>query len=463
VAGVVDALRMRRYGDALQQCAQLLKTDPESPKLWTLRGVALENTDRASEALESYKKALKIAPDYVPALEAAAQLEYKAQSDNALPLLRRIVQIQPENPTAHAMLGVVEHRMQQYAECAQDFEHAGDLTHSQPGALMANALCLAHLNRAPEAVPLLKQLVEMRPSDAAARYNLALLQWRSGAGDDALATLEPSIHEGRDSAALRLAARLHEAKGETPAAVELLRAAMMADPEDADNYLEFAAVSFAHGSYSVGIDMINVGLSRLPNSAPLYMARGVLNGQSGDFDKAMADFEHAHTLDPSNSMTASAEGIAQSQRHNHEEALALFRKQVSEHPFDAFGYYLLAEALSWSGPDAVDKDNQGEIKEAIAAAKRAQELDPKLLQTYDLLSSLYLQNGEVDSAISQCRTALKIKDNDQQAIYTLMLALRKTGANQEARQMVERLTRARKEEQQERTANARYGALVEQP
>src|SRR6266567_5609744 len=150
VAGVVDALRMRRYGDALQQCAQLLKTDPESPKLWTLRGVALENTDRASEALESYKKALKIAPDYVPALEAAAQLEYKAQSDNALPLLRRIVQIQPENPTAHAMLGVVEHRMQQYAECAQDFEHAGDLTHSQPGALMANALCLAHLNRAPE-------------------------------------------------------------------------------------------------------------------------------------------------------------------------------------------------------------------------------------------------------------------------------------------------------------------------
>jgi len=51
-------------------------------------------------------------------------------------------------------------------------------------------------------------------------------------------------------------------------------------------------------------------------------------------------------------MAASAEGVAQSQRHNHEEALEDFRRQVREHPKDAFAYYLLAEALSCRPPDA---------------------------------------------------------------------------------------------------------------
>lgn len=464
VNDVVEALREGRSEDALRLCGELLRADPQSSKIWTLRAMALEQSSQPKEALAAYERALSFAPDYLPALEGAAQLDYKEKSSRAIPLLRKIIQAQPANPTAHAMLGALEYRRGEFSAAVQDFAAAEQVLDSQPAALMEYAICLARLNRFPEAIARFQQLLTLRPEDPAARYDLALVQWHSQAGADALATLKPMLDAGTtDSRVLRLAAAIHEANNETPQAVELLRRAIMDNPNEVANYVEFATLSFTHGSYAVGIDIVNLGLKKLPNSAALYMARGVLYGQNGNFEKAMDDFEHAHKLDPSHTMAATAEGIAQSQRHDHEAALKNFRLQVREHPKDAYGYYLLAEALSWSPPDANPADNQKNVSEAISAAKKATELDSHLVQAYDLLGSLYLQNGEHDRAVRACRAALDINPKDQQAVYSLILLLRKTAEKQELNALVKKLTDLRKAEGDENTRKFRYGQLVEGP
>jgi tetratricopeptide (TPR) repeat protein len=360
------------------------------------------------------------------------------------------------------MLGVLEYRHSDFAEAAVHFAAAEQVLDSQPSALMAYAICLARLSRNSEAIARFQHLLEIQPSDTAARYDLALIQWHSGSGADALATLQPEFDAGiADSRTLRLAAVIHEAANETPQAIELLRKAIAANPDDPANYVEFATLSFTHGSYAVGIDIVNLGLTRLPNSDALYMARGVLYGQNGDFDKAMIDFEHARKLDPRNSIAASAEGIAQSQRHNHEQALEDFRRQVREHPKDAYGYYLLAEALSWSPPDTKQESSQESVAEAISVAQKSLELNPRLTQAYDLLASLYLQADQPENAVKVCRAALVLAPKDQQAVYSLILALRKTGAKEELKGLVQTLTELRKEEQAENNRTNRYGQLVE--
>lgn len=464
ISVLVDALQRGQNADALRISAELLRTGPQSNKVWALRAVALERSGQPKEALAAYQHSIRLAPDYLPALEGAAQLSYKAESAQAVPLLRRIVSLQPTNSTAHAMLGVLEYRHSDYGKAAQDFAAGEQVLDSQPSALMAYSICLARLDRNPEAIAHLQHLLAIQPADAAARYDLALVQWHSGNGADALATLEPMLNAATaDSRVLRLAAAVHEANNETPQAIELLRAAIAANPDDSANYVDFATLSFTHGSYSVGIDIVNLGLTRLPNSAPLYMARGVLYGQNGDFEKAMADFEQAHKLDPTSSMAASAEGVAQSQRHNHEEALEDFRRQVREHPKDAFAYYLLAESLSWSPPDARQESSQESLTEAISAATKSIALDPHRVQAYDLLASLYLQADQPQQAVKVCRSALRIMPKDQQAVYSLILALRKTGAKEELKGLVHTLTDLRKEEQAESSRGNRYGQLVEGP
>ena len=462
VATVISTLRQGRNDEALRVCGELLRTEPQSSKLWTLKAVALQQSGKANGALAAYEHALNLSPEYLPALEGAAQLHYAAQSAKAIPLLRKIISIQPADPTAHAMLGVLEYRNTDYTLAAQDFAGAEQVLGTQPAALMDYAICLVHLKRVPEAITRFEQLLVLEPSDIATRYNLALMQWRSDATADALKTLQPLLDsETADSRILRLAAAIHEANNETPQAVELLRTAIMKNPAEVENYIEFATLSFTHGSYVVGIDIVNLGLTKLPDSAALYMARGVLFGQNGDFEKAMSDFEYAHKLDPNYSMVATAEGIAQSQLHNHEAALANFRRQVREHPKDAYGHYLLAEALSWSPPDAQQGDHHKSIDEAISAAKRAIELEPQLVNAYDLLASLYLQMNRPELAVKACRAALKINPKDQQAIYSLILALRKTGERQELSALVKQLTELRKAEGEENAGKIRYGQLVE--
>jgi Flp pilus assembly protein TadD len=196
VPALVDALQRGQNADALRISAELLHSGPPSHKVWTLRAMALEQAGQPKEALAAYQRAIKLAPDYLLALEGAAQLNYKALS-------------------------------------AQDFAAAEQVLDSQPSALMAYSICLARLNRSAEAMAHLQKLLDARPTDAAVRYDLALLQWHSGSGADALATLQPMLDAANtDSRVLRLAAAVHEANNETPQAIELLRAAIAANPDE---------------------------------------------------------------------------------------------------------------------------------------------------------------------------------------------------------------------------------------
>jgi tetratricopeptide (TPR) repeat protein len=462
-AAVLAALQKGQNTDAVRIADAMLRADPHSHQLWTLRAVGLERSGHSSEALAAYLLALSFAPDYLPALEGAAQINYKAQSPQAIPLLRRIVSLQPASATAHAMLGVLEYGQKDYAPAAQDFAAAGDALNSQPDALTDYAICLVHLDRASEAIARFQQLVALEPQNASARYDLALSQWRASKAADSLTTLQPLLDaQPPDSHALRLAAAIHESNNETPQAIELLRAAIAAAPSDVASYLDFATLAAAHRSFLVGVDIVTLGIKQLPNSAPLFMARGVLYGQNDDIEKAMADFERAHALDPSNSMVDAAEGVAQSQKHNHEAALENFKRQVREHPKDAFGHYLLAEAISWSPSDEKSVHYRETVNQAIAEAAKATELDPRLVQAYDLLCSLYMQNEQIDRAIKASRVALKIAPKDQQALYTLILALRKTTSKDELKDLVRRLSDLRDSEAVESNKKAHYGQLVEE-
>lgn len=461
---IVQALDEGRNADALHMANRLLQAAPNSPRLLMLRAIALDLSGQSAQALAAYQKVLHLEPNYLPALESAAQIEYQSQAPDAPVLLHRILALQPSNPTAHAMLGVIEYHQKQYDTAAADFDAAGSLLDAQPGSLMAYAISLAHLGRDAEAVPRLQSLQHLKPAATVVSYDLALEQWRASASEDALATLQPLLSaQPADARAQRLAAAIHESRNETPQAVEMLRAAIQASPGDEANYLDFATLAFTHGSYSVGVDMIALGLQRLPNSAALYTARGVLHAQNGDFDQAMDDFEKAHKLDPAYSMAASAEGIAFSQRHDHKAALEEFRRAVREHPKDALAYYLLAEALSWAPTDANAADNGKGAHEAIALATKATQLDPHLLQAWDLLASQLLQAGDAAQAASACRTALALDPKDQGALYTLILAARKTAPKEELRQLVQRLAEVRKQAELENSQTKRYGRLVEAP
>lgn len=452
---VESALRARNFQQALDLVRPQLQHSPKNAKLWTLEGIALAALGRDREALSAYNNALTVSRDYLAALEGAAELEYKAGSSRAVPLLNHIVKLRPADPTSHAMLGVLAYKQHDCTSAVKHFHASRELIASQPAALAQYGSCLMDLQQPDDALPLFQQLLTLQPDDPHARYNLAVVQLTAHHPKDAIATLQPLLQaQPQDPDVLDLASSAYEDSGDTPQAVGLLRQAIVVDSKKVKYYLDFANISFNHESFQVGVDMINVGLKQLPNAAPLYTVRGILYIQLAQFEKGQADFETANRIDTSQTSGAVAEGLAQLQQSNLDQALATVQSRLKSNPKDAFLHYMKAQILFQQGADP----GTPQFKQAIAAASQATELQPNFVLPRDLLGNLYLKSGQLEKSIEQSRRALQQNPSDQEALYHLIQALRQSGehAKAELPSLVKRLAVLRQESRNAEASGNKY-------
>jgi len=443
-AEIIRALQSQQFDEALRLSQLDLKKYPRDKRLWTLRGMALSGNGSSSEALASFKHALLLDAHYLPALEGAAQAAFRKGSPEAKSFLSAILSEQPEDPTSNAMMGFIKYLDKDCKGAVASFERGHVLLSGDPKTLGADGYCLATLERYDEAIDVFKRAAALDPQldsqGQHVRVDLALVQWRANHSQDALATLQPLIEAtpALPSAQL-LAASIYEASNDTPRAVDLLRKVILQDPKNVEAYLDFASLAFDHDSMQVGVDYLSAGLTQVPKEPSLYLARGVLQAQLGHFPEAAEDFAKANALDPRLSFPKVAQGLVDSQEHHSAEALINFRNAAKAHPDDALAQYLLAEALS----EKADAVASIDYKDEVAAAERAYQLDPHMVAAHDLLATVYLRNNQPQKAIQECRVALASDPADQQAVYHLILALRKTGSKQEIPDLLKKLNQFR--------------------
>jgi tetratricopeptide (TPR) repeat protein len=422
-----------------------------------MQGAAYSGEGHNKEALGSYRSALKIAPDYLPALQGAAQIEYGAGSAAGIPLLQHLLRLRPEDTTGHGMLAVLEYQEGNCAAAVAHFEKAGALFDAQLEGLHAFATCLVKLKRYDQALDVLQRALALNSDDRHERQLLASLQLMAHRPQQAVATLEPLLNAGNPAAdTLELASSAYEDEKDTERAVNALRQAILLDPDNVNLYLDFANISSVHQSFQVGIDVVNDGIGLLPKAAPLYFARGVLYVQSAEYEKAQADFETAYELDPSQSLTPAAQGLAAVQANDLDRGLVSVRAKLAKKPNDPLLLYLQADILNEKGSDP----GTPEFRLAIRSAKQAVSLQPTLGAARSVLAKLYLRAGQYPEAAEQSRKALSLDPKDQASVYHLIQALRKTGNRSEIPGLLKRLALLREQATKEERETNRY-KLVE--
>ena len=454
---ILSALKTQQYEQALQLTRAALERSGNNPRLWMLQGVAYAAEGHKTEALSSFQAALKISPDFLPALQQEAQLQYESGNMAAVPVLQHILRLRPGDPTSHAMIAVLEYKNGNCPVAAAHFEQAGALLDSQLDGLHAYATCLVRLKRYDEAAKVFGRALALRPDDPQERRLLASIQLIAHDSQTALATLAPLLETGSpDADTLELASSAYEEQHDTDHAVSTLRQAILLEPRNADLYLQFASVSSLHSSFQVGVDVLSDGIGELPNSAPLYFARGVLFVNLAQYDKAEADFQKAYELDPNQSLTAVAQGLLAVQQNDLDRALADVRSKLNKKPADPVLLYLQADILAQKGVEADTSD----FRIALDSAERAIALQASLAPAHAVLAKLYLEAGQNRKAVEQCRKALEIDPKDQTSLYRLIQALRKTGETKELPGLLKRLAELRQQATQEERQRNRY-KLVE--
>ena len=138
-----------------------------------------------------------------------------------------------------------------------------------------------------------------------------------------------------------------------------------------------------------------------------------------EFDKAVELTRSA--LDPHQSLSTAAQGLAAVQANDLDHALASIQSKLERKPNDALLLYLQADLLAQKSADV----GAPEFQLAMRSAKRAVSPQPTLGAARGVLAKLYMQAGQYPEAIEQCREALKSDPKDQTALYRLIQALRK--------------------------------------
>jgi tetratricopeptide (TPR) repeat protein len=308
-----------------------------------------------------------------------------------------------------------------------------------PEALTECGDCLYRTRRFEEALPVFNRITEIVPSNWQFRYDLGVIQVRANHNVEAIQTLQPLIEGPNPNVdALNLIAAAYEANRQTPLAVAALQQGMKLAPGDIRNYLDLATISLDHGSFQVGVDVLNAGIQAIPDSAALYLERGVLLVQMQKYDEAAADFEMANKLSPQQNVSTIALGISLLQHEGPSQSLQVVRARLQKSPDDPILNYLLAEILLRKGV----QPGMPEFQEAVSAARRSIQKNPDFVLAHNVLSELYLRAGNTQEAIAQSNSALKADPNDQTALYNLIMALRKSGNNSEIPALVERLAQA---------------------
>ncbi len=458
VHSITSALRVREFEKALQLLQPALQSSPNNPQLWILQGLAFSGEGDSKSALASYRHALRIAPDYLPALEGAAQIEYEAESKDAIPLLEHVLKIRPNDVTSHAMMAVLAEKNGDCATAVAHFSKSGPMLDSRPEALQGYGVCLLKLKQSDEAIRVFQQLMTSHPNDTRCRRALVAVQLAAERPQDALTTMQPLLASNPDVSTMRLAAAVYEANKDTPNAVKILRDAIVMDPLQTALYVDFAELAMDHQSFQTGVEMINAGLKLQPGAAQLYVARGVLYVQLADYEKAESDFEKAEQLDPAQGMSAAAQGmLAEEQNQNDpDQALATVRAKLGKKPDDAFLLYLQAAILSKKSAEP----GSLEFQQGLESAKRAVGLQPSLTAAHNVLAKYYLDAGQNALAAKECRLVLEQSPSDQSALYHLVIALRKTGDQAEIPDLLKKLAKARQDATREEGDRNRYKLVV---
>jgi tetratricopeptide (TPR) repeat protein len=441
------ALRQGNYAEALAQADQSLAQDPRNCRALTIRGLALKRTDKADLAVDSFKKASAICTDYLPALEGMAEIQYAKRSPDAAATLTKILALQPGSATSHAMLAVLDWQAGNCTDAVSHFVAAGDLVRSNQAAEIQYGSCLIAVADYKDAESLFKGMLDNQDV-AGNRLRYAYACWKANDNDEAMSVLTPLVQgDTPDTRALTLAGRIAESRGDAPAAVQLIRRAIVSNPKDVQSYLVFADISFNLASFQVGVDMLNAGLTQLPQEGRLYLARGVLEVQEDKQDKAIEDFHRAHQLDPSLSFAQDALGMLLTQHHESSESLAFLSSQAKSHPDDALVQYLYAEALSESERASDAKATQ----DAVKAASRAVALEPDYQPARDLVCVLELRAGDAEAAMAQAKEALKRDPEDESAIFQELQAARRLGKTEDVKVLAVQLKQAHDRQEHAKT------------
>jgi tetratricopeptide (TPR) repeat protein len=264
-------------------------------------------------------------------------------------------------------------------------------------------------------------------------FDLALCYVATEQFKEALPILSSLRGSERASAEVfNLLAQAHLGNGEPQEAFEAFKTAATLSPQNEKLYLFIADACMDHQYYSLGLEVVKLGLQHLPRSSRLYYQRGVLQALMDQPDLAREALVQARQLAPGSDISylaASQKGMLDG---NIPAAIQAAREGVQSDPKNYILLTILGQALIRSGAGP----GQPEFGEAAAALERAVTVRPNFAAAQLALGQLYRMGGRLDVAIAHLEIARQLAPANTSVYSNLAMAYQGQGRIEEARKVL---------------------------
>jgi len=263
-----------------------------------------------------------------------------------------------------------------------------------------------------EAIPHLLAARGRVTNEYAASFNLALCYVGTDQFRNAIQTLN-ELRIGHDDANVEnLLAQAYIGNGQPPEALASLQKAAILSPRNEKLFAFVADACMDHRDYRLGLQVVDIGLGNLPQSARLHYERAMFLTQLDHFDRAKPEFELAGRLAPESDIGYLAMAQKELFAGDVVEAMGTARRGVKQGDENPALLTVLGEALIRSGIGP----GQPEFMEAQDALEKAVVGHPTDPTSQIALGQIYLLAGRLDEAIMHLEMARDLEP-DKPSIY----------------------------------------------
>jgi tetratricopeptide (TPR) repeat protein len=395
-----EQIAQRQWDLAMEMSQQLVEDDP-SPDAYKLLGNVYQHKGRLDEALNAYKQALTLDPDFAEVWSNLGSLYARQESwEAALQALERAIAIQPAFAGAYRNLARVWERLDRL-EAAADCWYQAMLLQPEAGSAADYVQLGAQLllwKRVDQAMDCFQTALHQDPNHPEAAQWLTELQQRPGepaAGIQPASPLPQSTPQPSESERVAIARqRIQDglAAQDWQGMIPYCQYVVERDP-DADTYRMLGRSLQQLGNLDAALQAYSQALTLQPDLPEVYANLGTVYAQQQRWPEAVQHFQQAIALNPEFAGAYRNLARAWERLGKLESAMDCWYRAVQLEPgsfaagdLSAFG----DRFLLWN-----------QLEQALTCYKLALSQDPSQVRVRHRLAQLLSQLGQWEAATAQ--------------------------------------------------------------
>lgn len=451
-----------RFDEAVELLEATRRRFGPQPALLREMAEAHATLGNVPEALAAFAAAAEAGPPDGASLLRWSRVARRAGAfDDAIESARRAVAHEPGSAEAHAALAEAHRAAGEPEAALAPAAAAARLAPADPGLRLAHARIAADLGRYDEAIAAIEEGIADCPETAALHHALGQVYAARGWHAEAQAAYAHAAMLEPDSPVYLRAQARQLAEADEARAIEVMRAAVAAAPDDAESAFDLGRLlartgddegALVHFQRAVGRvpeepayvqalgrclarldrpeagDVLKRALALDPRAAGTHAALGDWHARAGRQAAALDCYIEAVRLAPEDAAAWRRLGDLRLGRQDSAGAIEAFEHAVRIAPRDASAYAALATALERAG-------RPGDAVRTLETAARVAGDDPS---SHRRLGWARLAAGDPSGAIAAFSRATVLRADDAEAWRGLSEASRRQGLVLDAVQQAER-------------------------